>query len=79
MEQFRVDGKSFDDASRRALKMFAMHGGAFRTLLRERGCGGTVVVSALPQLDDHRMVVDALTALLGDVRSLTSQLAGRMV
>jgi len=67
-EQFRVDGKSFDDASRLDPERFAAHGGAFPVLLRGTGCVGTVAVSGLPQLDDHRMVVDALTALLGAAR-----------
>lgn len=79
VEQFRDDGKSFDDASRRDPERFGIHGASFRILLRGTGCVGTVAFSALPQLDDHRLVVDALTALLGDVRSPTSQLAGRMV
>ena len=67
-EQFRVDGKSFDDASRLDPERFAAHGGAFPVLLRGTGCVGTVAVSGLPQLDDHRMVVDALTALLSATR-----------
>ena len=63
-EQFRVDGKSFDEDSRLDLSLFAAHGGAFPILLRGTGCIGTVAVSGLPQLDDHRIVVEALEALL---------------
>jgi uncharacterized protein (UPF0303 family) len=39
---------------------YAAHGGAFPLLVRGVGPVGTVVVSGLPQLEDHRMVVAAL-------------------
>ena len=39
---------------------YAAHGGAFPVLVRDVGPIGVVVVSGLPQLDDHRMVVTAL-------------------
>jgi uncharacterized protein (UPF0303 family) len=48
-EKFLVDGREF-----------AAHGGAFPLLVRGVGPVGTVVVSGLPQVDDHRMVVAAL-------------------
>lgn len=40
--------------------LFAAHGGAFPILVRSVGPVGVVVVSGLPQLEDHRMVVGAL-------------------
>jgi uncharacterized protein (UPF0303 family) len=43
---------------------FAAHGGAFPILVRSVGPVGVVVVSGLPQVDDHRMVVAALRAHL---------------
>ena len=43
---------------------FAAHGGAFPILVRDVGPVGAVVVSGLPQVEDHRMVVAALTAHL---------------
>ena len=43
-----------------ALSDFAAHGGAFPLLVRGVGPVGTVVVSGLPQVEDHRMVVAAL-------------------
>jgi uncharacterized protein (UPF0303 family) len=43
---------------------FAAHGGAFPVLIRSVGPVGVVVVSGLPQVDDHRMVVAALRAHL---------------
>lgn len=63
-EQFRVDGGSFDDDSRLDLSLFAAHGGAFPILVRGSGCIGTVAVSGLPELEDHRLVVEALEVLL---------------
>jgi len=39
---------------------YAVHGGAFPILVRSVGPVGVVVVSGLPQVDDHRMVVAAI-------------------
>ena len=44
---------------------YAAHGGAFPILVRNVGPVGVVVVSGLPQLEDHRMVVAAIRAHLG--------------
>ena len=63
-EQFRVDGGSFEEKSRLGPSRFAAHGGAFPILLRGTGCIGSVAVSGLPQLDDHRLVVEVLEELL---------------
>src|SRR5215203_4398025 len=43
---------------------YAAHGGAFPVLVRDVGPVGAVVVSGLPQVEDHRMVVAALRAHL---------------
>ena len=43
---------------------YAAHGGAFPIIVRSVGPIGVVVVSGLPQVDDHRMVVAALRAHL---------------
>jgi uncharacterized protein (UPF0303 family) len=45
---------------------YAAHGGGFPILVRSVGPIGVVVVSGLPQLDDHRMVVAALRAQLAE-------------
>ena len=63
-EQFRVDGGSFDADSRLDPSVYAAHGGAFPVLVRGTGCVGTVAVSGLPELEDHRLVVEALEGLL---------------
>lgn len=63
-EEFRVGGGSFDTDSRLDPAQFAAHGGAFPILVRGTGCVGTVAVSGLPQLEDHRLVVETLEAFL---------------
>jgi uncharacterized protein (UPF0303 family) len=63
-EQFRVDGGSFDADARLHPSDFAAHGGAFPVLVRGTGCVGTVAVSGLPELDDHRLVVETLEVFL---------------
>jgi uncharacterized protein (UPF0303 family) len=63
-EQFRVDGGSFDADARLQPSDFAAHGGAFPVLVRGTGCVGTVAVSGLPELDDHRLVVETLEVFL---------------
>jgi len=64
-EEFRVRGGSFDEDSRLDVNRYAAHGGAFPILLRGTGCVGTVAVSGLPQLEDHRLVVETLETVLG--------------
>jgi uncharacterized protein (UPF0303 family) len=48
---------------------YATHGGAFPVRVRGVGVIGAVVVSGLPQADDHRLVVEAIEAYLAGDRS----------
>lgn len=43
---------------------YAGHGGAFPIRIRNSGLVGAVTVSGLPQIEDHQMVIDALTAVI---------------
>jgi uncharacterized protein (UPF0303 family) len=49
-------------------QLFAAHGGGFPLLVRDVGPIGVVVVSGLPQVEDHRMVVAALRELVAQQR-----------
>jgi uncharacterized protein (UPF0303 family) len=57
--QSRADGH--DDFN---VAQHLAHGGAFPLLLRGSGCVGTIAVSGLPELDDHRFVVAQLERFL---------------
>jgi uncharacterized protein (UPF0303 family) len=54
------DGSTLEDTFLLDGREFAAHGGAFPLLVRGVGPVGTVVVSGLPQVEDHRTVVAAL-------------------
>jgi uncharacterized protein (UPF0303 family) len=60
------DGQDVHNAHTLSPDLFQAHGGAFP--LRARGVGviGSVVVSGLPQLEDHAFVVEQLRLFIGD-------------
>ncbi|SDO73867.1 Uncharacterized protein, UPF0303 family [Nakamurella panacisegetis] len=58
-------GKTLTEATLLDPAVYAAHGGAFPISVAGAGPIGTVAVSGLPQADDHRMVVEGLTAVLG--------------
>jgi uncharacterized protein (UPF0303 family) len=61
----RADGdEDFNVAHRLDPAKYAAHGGAFPILVRGIGCVGTVAVSGLPQVEDHRFVVAQLEIFL---------------
>jgi uncharacterized protein (UPF0303 family) len=64
-QSFLERGTTFEEATGLDLREYAAHGGGFPILVRDVGPVGVVVVSGLPQLEDHRMVVAALRAQLG--------------
>ncbi len=70
-EQFRVGGGSFDQDSRLDPTEYAAHGGAFPILVRGTGCVGTVAISGLPELEDHRLLVETLEAFLATRHEVT--------
>jgi uncharacterized protein (UPF0303 family) len=43
---------------------FAGHGGSFPIRVKKAGVVAAITVSGLPQLDDHRMVIEALSQFL---------------
>ena len=44
---------------------FVVHGGGFPLVLRGTGAVGSIVLSGLPQREDHALVVNALAGVLG--------------
>ncbi|GHD71341.1 heme-degrading domain-containing protein [Streptomyces mirabilis] len=63
--RFRAKGTTFEASSRLDPDTYAAHGGAFPLTVEGAGVIGTVVVSGLPQLEDHAMVIKALHQFLG--------------
>ena len=58
-------GTTFEEEFGLDPALYAAHGGGFPVVVRSVGPVGAVVVSGLPQLADHRMVVAAIRAHLG--------------
>ncbi|MDQ0991097.1 heme-degrading domain-containing protein [Streptomyces sp. V3I7] len=63
--RFRAKGTSFEESSRLDPDTYAAHGGSFPITVANVGVIGSVTVSGLPQLQDHRMVAEALERFLG--------------
>ncbi|MCL6669797.1 heme-degrading domain-containing protein [Streptomyces panaciradicis] len=62
--RFRAKGTTFEDSSRLDPDRYAAHGGSFPITVEGVGVIGAVTVSGLPQLQDHRFVVEALEEFL---------------
>ncbi len=60
----REQGTTFEDKYGLDPALYAAHGGAFPIIVRSVGPVGAVVVSGLPQVADHRLVVAVLRAHL---------------
>jgi uncharacterized protein (UPF0303 family) len=63
--RFRAKGSTFEASSRLDPDTYAAHGGSFPVTVEDVGVIGAVTVSGLPQLQDHRLVVEALERFLG--------------
>src|SRR3954454_6847434 len=63
-QTFVERGTTFEEQSGLDPQRFAAHGGGFPVLVRSVGPVGVLVVSGLPQLEDHRLIVSALRAHL---------------
>ncbi|WP_460066102.1 heme-degrading domain-containing protein [Streptomyces sp. YKOK-I1] len=62
--RYRARGTTFEESSRLDLDTYAAHGGSFPVTVEGVGVVGAVTVSGLPQLEDHRFVVEALERFL---------------
>ncbi|WP_324784065.1 heme-degrading domain-containing protein [Streptomyces sp. H51] len=67
--RFRAKGSTFEESSRLDPGTYAAHGGSFPVNVEGVGVVGAVTVSGLPQLRDHRLVVEALEKFLNRWRS----------
>jgi len=65
-QRSRESGTTFEEEFGLDRERYVAHGGGFPMLVRDVGPVGVVVVSGLPQVEDHRMVVTALRELLAE-------------
>jgi uncharacterized protein (UPF0303 family) len=63
----KLDGRSLAEVSFVDPQQFAAAGGCFPIHIEGTGIVGTVTVSGLPQVDDHRLVVTTIRAFLATV------------
>jgi uncharacterized protein (UPF0303 family) len=68
-QRSREAGSTFEEQFGLDPQLFAAHGGGFPLIVRDVGPIGVVVVSGLPQVEDHRMVVTALRDLVTGQRA----------
>jgi uncharacterized protein (UPF0303 family) len=68
-QRSREAGSTFEEQFGLDPQLFAAHGGGFPLVVRDVGPIGVVVVSGLPQVEDHRMVVTALRELISQQRT----------
>jgi uncharacterized protein (UPF0303 family) len=61
---WRERGTTFEDVAGVDRALYAAAGGGFPVVVRDVGPVGTVAVSGLPQLDDHRLIVSTIRAYL---------------
>lgn len=59
-QRCRDDGTTLAETFDLPVADYAAHGGAFPLVVRDVGPVGVVTVSGLPQLEDHRLVVEVL-------------------
>ena len=59
-----LDGRSLAEATGVDPQLFVAAGGAFPVYVDGAGIIGTVTVSGLPQVEDHRLVVEVIRAFL---------------
>jgi uncharacterized protein (UPF0303 family) len=59
------DGDTLESRHGLTLTDYAAHGGGFPLWIVDTGCVGSIIVSGLPQRDDHNLVVTTIAEHLG--------------
>src|SRR4029079_5666431 len=62
--RYELAGTTFAEATSLTFPDYAPHGGGFPLLVAGTGPVGVVIVSGLPQLEDHALVIECLDAYL---------------
>lgn len=62
--RYEHEGTTFAEATSLAFPEFAPHGGGFPLSVAGTGPVGVAIVSGLPQLDDHALIVECLEGYL---------------
>ena len=63
--RYEAEGTTFEEATSLTFPEYAPHGGGFPLIVEGTGPVGVVIVSGLPQLDDHALVVECLAEAVG--------------
>ena len=63
-EHSRISECPFEQLQHIDQKEYCAHGGSFPIRLKHSGLIGAATVSGLPQLEDHALIINALTTLL---------------
>jgi uncharacterized protein (UPF0303 family) len=61
---WRERGTTLEDVLGLDRRLYAAAGGGFPVVVRSVGSVGTVAVSGLPQLEDHRLIVSTIRTFL---------------
>lgn len=58
---FEEKNQTFEEHSGLDIELFAAHGGGFPIIVVGQGLVGVALVSGLPQVEDHKMIIEGLT------------------
>jgi uncharacterized protein (UPF0303 family) len=58
---FEENNQTFEEHSGLDNELYAAHGGGFPIIVAGQGVVGVALVSGLPQVEDHKMIIQGLT------------------
>ena len=62
--RYEAEGTTFEAATGLTFPEYAPHGGGFPLVVEGAGLAGVAIVSGLPQLQDHALIVECITTLV---------------